>query len=404
MLDELNRPLGLDQKQPTPPGGRKRLWLAGAALVAIVAGGVVWLSGQSGPGGGLGGEPEARAPIQPLPPASPSSQQALALPQALAPGAAQPVQVPAANPAESGQQVDIENGVRVVRGGSGGSGIIHVPDFSAAPLKPAPDGQLIEKSRFGLLPRRGRDGATPAQAYARPRPAVKAGAPRIAIVVGGMGINDSATQAAISRLPAEVSLAFAPYGARVEHLSASARDAGHEILLQTPMEPFDAAESPGPHVLAAGDPPKAEDDLHWQMGRFVGYIGLINFLGGKFTADRDAVAALMTDLSARGLDYIDDGSSPQSLAGDAATEKNVRFLRADVRIDEVARPEAIDAALLKLESLARQNGVAVGFASGLPATSERIVGFLGDLGRRGVVLVPVSTAFPAGDKKLGDKR
>jgi polysaccharide deacetylase 2 family uncharacterized protein YibQ len=390
MLDELDRPLGLDRTQPQPVAGRKPPWAAGAIVVLVIAAGGVWLAGQQG----TGGEPEASAPIQPLPPTPPAPPP----PQIIQ---AQPVETIAGGPGQQpGQQVDIENGVRVVRGGGGGPAIIHVPDtFAAVALNPAPDARLVEKSRFGLLPKRGKDGATPAQVYARPQPALKAGAPRIAIVIGGMGLNDLSTQSVISQLPAAVTLAFAPYGAKVEQLANSARDAGHEILLQAPLEPFDSADSPGPHVIPAGNAPKAEDELRWQMGRMVGYIGLINYLGGKFTADRESVTAMMAELSRRGLDYIDDGSAPQSLAGEAASEKGVNFLKVDVRIDEVRRPEAIDAALVKLENLAKQNGVAVGFASGLTMTSERIANAIVDLGRRGVVLVPVSAAFRAGEKR-----
>jgi hypothetical protein len=390
MLNDLDRPLGLDRKERKPVGGRKPLWAAGAGLAVALAAGGAWLIAQQDDGRqAQGGEPEARAPIQPLlPPAPP-----------------QPIQVqqaapePARDAALSGQRVDIENGVRVVRGGGGvGPAIIHVPDDAGA-LAPAPDPRLVERSRFGLLPQRGRDGATPAQVYARPRPALKPGLPRIALIVGGMGLNDLATQSAISRLPAAVTLAFAPYGARVEHLAGAARDAGHEILLQAPMEPYNDAESPGPHVIPAGDAPRAEDELRWQMGRMVGYFGVINYLGGKVAADRDSVAALMAELARRGLDYIDDGSAPQSLAGEAASEKGVDFLKVDVRIDDARRSEAIDAALIKLENLAKQKGFAVGFASGLPTTSERIANYLADLKRSGVVLVPVSAAFGAGDKR-----
>ncbi len=135
------------------------------------------------------------------------------------------------------------------------------------------------------------------------------------------------------------------------------------------------------------------------MGRFPGYFGVINYLGGKLTSDRDSVSPLMVEIGKRGLAYIDDASAPGSLAGEAAAREGVNFLKVDVRIDEVRRPEAIDAALVKLETLAKQKGVAVGFASGLPSTSERIASYLADIKRAGVVLVPVSSAFDAGDKR-----
>ncbi|MCW2283222.1 polysaccharide deacetylase 2 family uncharacterized protein YibQ [Rhodoblastus acidophilus] len=388
MLDDLDRPLGLERQEPRVQGGRKPLWAAAALVALALAGGGVWLAGRDGQGrDGFGGEPEARAPIQPLPPAP------------AAPPVAQ-VQEQQPEAAPSGARVDIENGVRVVRGGgAAGPAIIHVPDTAASPLPPAPDPRLVEKSRFGLLPKRGKDGATPAQVYARPQAAVKPGVPRIALIVGGMGLNDLATQSAISRLPAAVTLAFAPYGTRVEHLANSARDAGHEILLQAPMEPFDSAESPGPHVISAGDASKAEDELHWQMGRFPGYFGVINYLGGKLASDRDAISPVISEIGKRGLAYIDDGSAPSSVAGEVAARDGLGFLKVDVRIDDVRRPEAIDAALVKLETLAKQKGVAVGFASGLPSTNDRIASYLADLRRAGVVLVPVSAAFDAGDKR-----
>ena len=69
-------------------------------------------------------------------------------------------------------------------------------------------------------------------------------------MVGGLGIDEKGTIAAIDRLPAAVSLAFAPYGADLERDAARAREAGHEILLQAPMEPFGyPSANPGPHTL-----------------------------------------------------------------------------------------------------------------------------------------------------------
>jgi polysaccharide deacetylase 2 family uncharacterized protein YibQ len=395
MLDDLDRPLGQDRKPPPGKGGGggSRLGVVALALVAIGAGGFLLAGRIRAPGG----EPEAVAPIQPAPP-----------PPVLP--ATPPPTTPEARTdgVTTAEQVETESGVKVFRGNGGAPGalIIQVPDSAgSAALAPAPDRRLVEKSRFGPLPRRGKDGATPAEVYARPlslQTAIKPGAPRIAIVVGGMGLNVPATDEAIRRLPGGVSLAFAPYGADVERQAAAARDAGHEILLQTPMESFDNADSPGPHVLQVNDGAKALDDLRWQMGRFVGYFGLVNFLGGRFTADQSATQLLMRELSDRGLDYMDDGSSPQSLAGDVAGASGVGFVKADIRIDASKSPEAIDAALFRLESLARQNGVAVGFAAGLPDANERIARFAADLGRRGVALVPVSALVGAAAR--GEKR
>ena len=69
-------------------------------------------------------------------------------------------------------------------------------------------------------------------------------------MVGGLGLNADGTANAIARLPGAVSLGFAPYGDDLEREAAAAREAGHEILLQAPMESFAyPADNPGPHTL-----------------------------------------------------------------------------------------------------------------------------------------------------------
>ncbi len=106
----------------------------------------------------------------------------------------------------------------MVRGGAGAEQgvIIHVPDAGdSTALTPAPDDRLVEKARFGPLPRRARDGATPARVYARPPalvPAFKPGTPRVAILVAGMGLDGAATDEAIQSLPPEVSWLSPPTG------------------------------------------------------------------------------------------------------------------------------------------------------------------------------------------------
>ena len=103
----------------------------------------------------------------------------------------------------------------------------------------------------------------------KPLPASKDG-PRIAIVVGGLGVGANVTQQAIAKLPGPVTFAFAPYGADVERLATRARAEGHEVLLQVPMEPFDYPDNdPGPQTLLTSlDAEQNIDRLHWLMSRF----------------------------------------------------------------------------------------------------------------------------------------
>ena len=191
-------------------------------------------------------------------------------------------------------------------------------------------------------------------------------APRVGIVVGGLGLDAASTEAAIAKLPPAVSLGFAPYGQNLADVVSRAREAGHEALLQAPMEAFGGAP-PGPHMLTtAASEAENRESLQWMMGRFTGYIGVENYLGGKFTADRAALAPVLAELASRGLAYLDDGSSPRSLAMSLAGDLHLRAGAADVVIDATPTPEAIEAALTRLEGIARREGAAIGVATALP--------------------------------------
>jgi hypothetical protein len=214
-------------------------------------------------------------------------------------------------------------------------------------------------------------------------------------MVGGLGINQEGTIAAIDKLPAAVSLAFAPYGADLDRDPARAREAGHEILLQSPMEPFGSASAGlGPHMLTtAASEDENLESLHWLMSRFTGYIGVTNYLGGKFSADTHAFSPVLAEIATRGLDYLDDGSSPRSLAREIAGTLNLPAATADVVLDAAPTADAIEVALARLEAQARRQGSAVGVATALPISVEHIARWAATLEARGISLVPISAAI-----------
>ena len=189
----------------------------------------------------------------------------------------------------------------------------------------------------------------PAEAFARPVKPIpgKPDAPRVALIVGGLGISASATADAIAKLPGAVTLAFMPYGADVVRLAPRARGEGHEILLQVPMEPFDYPDNdPGPQTLLTSLTPEQNlDRLHWLMSRFQGYVGIASAMGARFTASEQAFAPVLRETAKRGLIFVDDGSNPRSVAGRiaGAEQSAVRQSRSGARFGADAgrdRPRA----------------------------------------------------------------
>jgi polysaccharide deacetylase 2 family uncharacterized protein YibQ len=265
-------------------------------------------------------------------------------------------------------------------------------------LPPVPVAELVEDSQYGPLPKVAADGKRPLEAYARPSRyasiAANSAPARVAVLISGMGVSDSATGDAIKGLPPPISVAYGAYGRNLQDWVTKARAAGHEVLLQVPMEPMNYPENdPGPHTLLTSLPP-AENmkRLQWLMSRFTGYVGVTNHMGAKFEAAQDAFLPVLEELKARGLLYLDDGSVQQSTAGQIAGVLGLDYSVANVQIDGVQSPADIAKALAKLEALAKERGCAIGVATANPATIKQLGEWAGKLEGKGIVLVPVSAA------------
>jgi polysaccharide deacetylase 2 family uncharacterized protein YibQ len=294
--------------------------------------------------------------------------------------------------------------VTIIDGSSGkrqdvliGTDAANKTDAEAAPAMAMAgiDQRLLEKSRYGMIPMVA-DGLKPFTVYAGDADRNKAAKmPVVAIVVGGLGVGAAKTTDAIMKLPPAVTLAFTPYGADPAKLAERARAQRHEILLQVPMEPFDYPDNdPGPQTLLTTLTAEQNlDRLHWHLSRFQGYAGIANFMGARFTATDAVMQPIIREASKRGLGYLDDGSTPRSAAPALTAAQSMPFAKADFTIDAVPTSAEINRTLVKLETLAKERGLAVGFASALPISIERIAAWAKTLDRNGIMLVPLTTVM-----------
>ena len=369
---EFHRPLGLDRTRqrftlPLPPLSSLALTACAAALVLVSAGTAF-----------QGHAPRRTVDVLAAPAPVPAPQFAVTSP---APVEARPLSRP------SGPTI-------ISPGTAGGPVTFRVEESQSFRQSPMvahlPDRDLIEDSPYGPLPVRAADGRRPFDVYR----GASSGQPatRIAIVVGGIGISQTGSMEAVEQLPAGVTLGFSPAGNSLDRWMQAARRNGHELVLQVPLEPIGyPTVDPGENTLtaaaaAAGDFAALEAPL----GRITNYVGVMNYMGARFTGEQTSMDRFIAELGRRGLMYLDDGSSARSLGKDSAIAAGVPAATANVLLDQSQDPAAIAAQLDMLEKVARAQGSAIGVASAFDQSIAALAAWIPAAEKRGIEIVPVS--------------
>jgi len=387
---DLHAPLGQGR-----PAARRRVrrFSPAAVLASLAVAGILGLSIYA-----MRGDDALRQVASNDPPASePDQAQPLGRNDQNSAGQ-QPAGMPRSNPT-SGANIErtlTDDGMVVTKytprsRDNGGPVLIETQRIGQDPRMAAqPNEALLEDSPYGRLPITGPDGLRPMDQYARPWSDARG--TRIAIVVGGLGLSQTGTQRAIKELPPTITFAFAASGNSLQRWMQEARRSGHEILVQVPLEPFDyPANDPGPDTLLTRTSVKENlNRLHEAMGRITNYTGIMNYLGGRYLADADALEPILRDVSQRGLLFLDDGTSAQSKTAVIAKAIELPHAFGDLTLDGQLQVDAILKKLDELERIAGRRGTAVGVASAFDESIDAIRQWSERASQRGIEIVGVS--------------
>ena len=262
-----------------------------------------------------------------------------------------------------------------------------------SPLKSFVVFLAIGLSYFYSSPLNAQDPAIPGLAYSRPFTSAPDIA-RIAIIVGGLGLSKAGTQAAIQQLPGEVTLSFSSLSPNLNDWIAEARTAGHEVLLQFPVEEKTLRSRPEIRT-----PLNGEDNinnltrLNQLLSRVDGYVGMTNYMTSHFNLSEKSLEETLTNLQGRGLLFVDSLENPELSSSNIADRLGLTNVISDLFIDLEASRISIDSRLLELESIAESGGTAVGIGYPYPVTIERIALWVQKLDKEKIVLAPISAVI-----------
>ena len=223
--------------------------------------------------------------------------------------------------------------------------------------------------------------------------APSATAPKLAVVVRGLGLSQSATETAIMKLPANVTLAFSPYARNLKSWVERAKAQGHEVLVEVPLESKAyPAEDPGPlGLLTTLELKDNTERLDAIIKASSGATGVFDAMGTKFRESDPHIAPLFAKLKEQNLFYV------QGSPGIRVGESTIPTATADVVLDERPFRAAIDARLDYAERLARYQGSAIASLNAKPVSFERLVLWLDQAQKKGLVLAKISDVLIRGE-------
>jgi len=231
-----------------------------------------------------------------------------------------------------------------------------------------------------------------AKGHATPHPqsSVRAGAPRLAIILDDLG-NDRSVADSVFALPYPLTLSFLPYRANSREIAEEAHRRGYQVMLHLPMQSL-GNEMPEAQQLHSGMSSSQIFDVVSGMLQNVPYAaGVNNHQGSLATTDGPLMADLMAILRERNLFFIDSRTTAATLAYDAAQNARVPCAYRNVPfLDDVEEVSAIRKQLQLAVREAQEKGEAIAIGHPHPETLRALSEFLPQAEAQGVHLVHAS--------------
>ncbi|MBD3372951.1 MAG: hypothetical protein GF403_09595 [Candidatus Coatesbacteria bacterium] len=210
--------------------------------------------------------------------------------------------------------------------------------------------------------------------------------PRLAIIIDDCGARDPRSSILLD-LP--VTPSVLPFREYSSAFAATARAADRRVLLHLPCEPL-GSENPGPGALRLSH---TDDELRRRIAEALADVGPVdgvnNHMGSRLTADRRAMAVVLTDLAGRGLYFIDSYTHHGSVVGEVAAELGLSVARRDIFLDNSTSPARIEAQLRRaLELAVERDGPVIAIGHDRDGTLDAIARLLPLAAELGVALVP----------------
>jgi polysaccharide deacetylase 2 family uncharacterized protein YibQ len=215
--------------------------------------------------------------------------------------------------------------------------------------------------------------------------------PRVAVIVDDLGARRDVFDP-LRDIRRPLAVAILPGLPLSEWTAREAAQAGMEVILDLPMEPYRFPElDPGPGaLLMAMGPQELQAQVGAHLASVPGAVGVTNHMGSRMTEDRTRMRTVLEVLAGRRLFLVDGLASNLSVAYDEAKALGLRAGRRQIVVDHAAGEAGDRVRWDDVAWWAERRGEVIVIAHGHPLTARLLREYVPRWEARGIRLVPVS--------------
>lgn len=214
---------------------------------------------------------------------------------------------------------------------------------------------------------------------------------KLAIVIDDLGLGQAGSDELLA-FPEPLTFAVLPGTRYAEAVMETAEANGHTVLLHLPMEPLNVADNdPGPEAIYVA---MTDDEIRRQTARLLdmlpGVAGVNNHMGSAATADPRVMAAVLQEVHARGLFFLDSRTTAASVVTAEAERIGLPYAANDLFLDLERTVPAVKEMVREAMRRAEGRGTLIAIAHPHPSVATALYEMLPELKAAGIALVPVT--------------
>lgn len=191
---------------------------------------------------------------------------------------------------------------------------------------------------------------------------------KVAILIDDCGQDNVALKTLLdTNLP--FSYAILPNKAGSTEALSMIKNKGRVAMLHLPMEAQGNVKEEEVTIHNVDGPKEQAAKTRKLVASLPGIIGVNNHQGSKATSDSDTMKAVLKELKAKGMFFIDSNTSSSSVARDVARSMSVSTARNDIFLDNEADIEYIRKKIYEAFARAERNGSVIAICHARSATA-----------------------------------